>query len=279
MSALSSATSTRARSPSLSAGVTGAALLSDAVKSESDGSQRKASCRYGVGNGAGRRARSAGAGATSPTGRWAAPKGSRTVNVEPAPSWLSAVIVPPCKATSSLTSASPIPLPSVDRARVVSTRWNRSNSRGSSARGMPIPVSLTVTTASVSSRLTLTVMEPSKVNFSALESRLSTTFSHISRSRYTGSSSGGQSTANVKPARSTADRNTLASSAVTEGKSVGSKRACIRPAWMREKSSRVLTSLVSRKALRWMSSSSARACSSTPVALGRAVRRRVQGLV
>ena len=37
----------------------------------------------------------------------------------PTPSWLSAVMVPPCKPTSSLTNAKPIPLPSVDRARAV----------------------------------------------------------------------------------------------------------------------------------------------------------------
>ncbi len=48
-------------------------------------------------------------------------------------------------------------------------------------------------------------------------------------------------------------------------KSAGSKRACMRPAWMREKSSKVLTSLASRNPLRWMSSSSCRACSLTSV--------------
>ena len=40
----------------------------------------------------------------------------RTVTVVPAPSVLSAVMVPPCRPTSSLTSARPIPLPSVERA-------------------------------------------------------------------------------------------------------------------------------------------------------------------
>ena len=93
-------------------------------------------------------------------------------------------------------------------------------------------------------------MEPSKVNFNALESRLKTTFSHISRSRYTGWSSGGQSTVKVRPARSIAERKTLASSAVTDARSAGSNWACMRPAWMREKSSSVLTSLASRKPLR-----------------------------
>jgi hypothetical protein len=58
------------------------------------------------------------------------------------------------------------------------------------------------------------------------------------------------------PARTTADRKTLASSAVVAARSTGSKRASMRPAWMREKSSRVLTSRPSRCALRSMTSSS-----------------------
>ena len=38
----------------------------------------------------------------------------------------------------------------------------------------------------------------------------------------------------------------------------------MRPAWMREKSSKVLTSFAILRPLRWMSSNSVRACSSTP---------------
>ena len=75
-----------------------------------------------------------------------------------------------------------MPLPSEERARVFSMRWNRSNSRGISAAGTPTPVSVRVSTASSPRRATRTVIEPSKVNFRALESRLSTTFSHMSRS-------------------------------------------------------------------------------------------------
>jgi hypothetical protein len=118
----------------------------------------------------------------SATGRWADPNGNPTVKVVPAPAALSAVMVPPCSPTSSLTRASPIPLPSVDRALAFSMRWNRSNRRGISDSGMPVPVSATVITAPVAPAETRTVIEPSKVNFSALESRLSTTFSHMSRS-------------------------------------------------------------------------------------------------
>ena len=45
-----------------------------------------------------------------------------------------------------------------------------------------MPVSATVTTASPLFAMHPTEMDPSKVNFSALDSRLRTTFSHMSRS-------------------------------------------------------------------------------------------------
>ena len=61
------------------------------------------------------------AGDTS-AGRCAAPNGNRMTNVVPTPSTLSAVMVPPCSSTSSLTNAKPIPLPSLDRARALSMR-------------------------------------------------------------------------------------------------------------------------------------------------------------
>jgi hypothetical protein len=44
----------------------------------------------------------------------------------------------------------------------------------------------------------------------ALDRRFETTFSHMSRSMYTGSATGGHSTVNCKPACSIAERNTLA---------------------------------------------------------------------
>ena len=76
-----------------------------------------------------------------------------------------------------------MPLPSFERERVFSMRWNRSNNRGISPAGTPMPVSATVTTAWPPSARTAMRMEPSKVNFSALLSRFSTTFSHMPRSR------------------------------------------------------------------------------------------------
>ena len=61
-----------------------------------------------------------------------------------------------------------MPLPSLDRDRAFSMRWNRSNSRGISAAATPMPVSATVTTAWHLGGARRTRMVPSKVNFSAL---------------------------------------------------------------------------------------------------------------
>ncbi len=264
MSALSSAISTRARAAPV-AGGTGSSRPAS-PSSSSSGSHRSASCRYGsaadTGNGSAPRS-------AEPAGRRSVPKGRRTVRTVPSPSVLSAVMVPPCRPTSSFTSASPMPLPSFERARAFSMRWNRSNSRGSSSRGTPMPVSDTRSTACPPSARSVTPMEPSKVNFSALLSRLRTTFSHMSRSMWTGPGSAGQSTSKSRPARSTAERKTLASSAVTAARSTGSKRARIRPASMREKSSRVLTSLPMRSALRRMTSSSPPTLSPAPASCPR----------
>ena len=75
-------------------------------------------------------------------------------------------------------------------------------------------------------------------------------FSHISGSIYTGSESGGHAIVRLNPARSIAERNVDASSAVYADKSIGWKLASTRPASMREKSSSVLTSLSRRRLLR-----------------------------
>ncbi|CAM5399199.1 hypothetical protein STENM223S_04080 [Streptomyces tendae] len=224
MSALSSATSTRAGAAGDTCGapapVGAAGKVPEPLPEGSSGSQRSASSRYG----------SAAADTLVPAapetidsaGRCAVPKGRRTRKRVPRPSVLWAVIVPPCSETSSHTSARPIPLPSLERDRTFSMRWNRSNSRGSSASGTPIPVSATVTTAWPSSSPTPTRTEPSKVNFSALLRRFRTTFSHMPRSMYTGSGRGAQSTWKDRPARSNADRKRLASSVVAAARSTGS---------------------------------------------------------
>ncbi len=222
MSALSSATSTVAGTagPDAVAASSGALTSASAASPCPVGSQRRASCTYGaaVVDTAVEPATSDSASA----GRWAVPNGTRMVKRVPLPSALSAVMLPPCRPTSSCTRASPMPLPSLEREREFSMRWKRSNSRGISSGGTPTPVSATVTTASRPSARTATRIEPSKVNFSALLSRLRTTFSHMPWSRCTGSGSGGQSTSKSSPALSTAERNTLASSAVTAARSTGS---------------------------------------------------------
>jgi len=76
-----------------------------------------------------------------------------------------------------------MPLPSLDRDGTFSIRWNRSNRRGISAAADPdAGVRERAATACPSSSPSRTLTVPSKVNFSALLSRLKTTFSHISRS-------------------------------------------------------------------------------------------------
>ena len=124
---------------------------------------------------------------TRSRGRWSDPSGIVTANVVPVPTSLSAVIDPPCSLTSSCTSARPMPLPSCVRPRAFSTRWNRSNSLGISAAGMPVPVSRTRSSTAPPARRRATAIPPSRVNLKALDSRLRTTFSHIGRSTNTGS--------------------------------------------------------------------------------------------
>jgi hypothetical protein len=88
------------------------------------------------------------------------------------------------------------------------------------------------------------------VNLKAFERRFSTILSHISRSTYTGSASGGQSTSSCKPAACMAERKLDASSVVREESSVGVYDAFRRPASRREKSSSEFTSFSSRKLFR-----------------------------
>ena len=77
-----------------------------------------------------------------------------------------------------------------------------------------MPVSLTVSTAAPASSRSRTVMPPSKVNFSAFDTRFSTILAHWSRSTYGLTGSGGQSTVSVRPALPAADSNIAASSVV-----------------------------------------------------------------
>jgi hypothetical protein len=105
--------------------------------------------------------------------------------------------------------------------RAFSTRWKRSNKRGiSSGRDARARVRHAQLGRSVD--LAQRDLDPaSKVNLKALESRLSTTFSHISRSTKTAAERVAHSTSRRMPARSTAARKTPASSAVKAARSVG----------------------------------------------------------
>ena len=247
MSALSSATSTAlARSPS-SAG--------PASRHGSSSSHRTASVTKGSADRT--RPGSAAAGASCSAGRCAEPNGSRTVNVLPSPSRDAAEIVPPCSATSSRASASPMPEPSAERPRAPRTWWNRSNSSSRSAAGMPMPVSATSSTAVVA-----VAAQPD--GDAAVEGELERVGQQVEDDLLPALPvdphrlvQRRRRTVNARPARSTADRNMPASSAVSALRSVGANRACIRPACSREKSSRVFTSLPSRSPLRWATSSSA----------------------
>ncbi len=114
-----------------------------------------------------------------------------------------------------------------------------------------MPLSRTASRTCSSDSVSSTDTRPSKVNFNAFESRLRTIVSHIARSTNTGPESGATSTWNSSPARWNAERNELARSAVSCVRSVGSNEAAMRPASMREKSSRAFTSFSSRRPLRY----------------------------
>jgi hypothetical protein len=79
---------------------------------------------------------------------------------------------------------------------------------------MPLPVSCTASRTCWFSLVKRTVIPPARVNLKALETKLSTTFSHMSRSTYVRTSKAGASIVKVRLAFSTAERKTLASSAV-----------------------------------------------------------------
>ena len=158
MSALSSATRTRPRVLSVAgagrpAGASGVGS-SASVESAPSGSQRSASATKDSASGEGSRGSvvvssvdSAPAVEATISIRCARPNGIVTVIVVPTPGSLVAWTSPSCSPTSSRTSARPMPLPSPERAPGLSTRWKRSNRRGSSSAGTPTPVSSTCRTA------------------------------------------------------------------------------------------------------------------------------------
>lgn len=70
--------------------------------------------------------------------------GNHTTNRAPAPSRLATATLPPCNSTNCLTIASPRPVPSNLRARLLSIWLNALNSLFMLSFAMPIPVSLTL---------------------------------------------------------------------------------------------------------------------------------------
>ena len=118
-------------------------------------------------------------------GGGAVPNGMRDVNVVPRADLA-------LDANGAAVQLAPVPAPGRGRCRSLRTcgsrwpsmRWKRSNSRGSSAAGMPTPVSRTVSSARRRSGepRSSTAISPSKVNLKAFERRLRTIFSHMSRS-------------------------------------------------------------------------------------------------
>ena len=85
-------------------------------------------------------------------------------------------------------------------------------------------------------------------------------FLHMSRSTQTGSASGGQSTTSRSPVFSITARNSPTRPSVKVARSTGSYEVWTRPASIREKSSSVLTSRMSRSPLRCATTRSSRLC-------------------
>ena len=64
-------------------------------------------------------------------------------NIEPTPGSLVQVMSPPCATKTVRAIERPNPDPPISRERALSTRKNRSNTRGNASAGIPIPVSTT----------------------------------------------------------------------------------------------------------------------------------------
>ena len=101
--------------------------------------------------------------------------GSGTPNVLPSPTSLSTPICPPCSSTIRLHSVRPRPVPSSGSCARPPC-WKESKMRSWSAGGMPTPVSATAsTTRPASGAAETATVPPAGVNFTALDSRFSST--------------------------------------------------------------------------------------------------------
>src|SRR5262249_42969238 len=104
--------------------------------------------------------------------------GSHTRKVDPRPSSLSTVMLPPNTSRSRFTIWSPSPVPPDWRVAESSICRNGSNIASSASCGIPMPVSLTLNSTPALQFRAATVMLPALVNFTALPIRfLSTTLS------------------------------------------------------------------------------------------------------
>ena len=163
-------------------------------------------------------------------------------------------------ATSSCTSARPdARCPRGSALGRPATRWKRSKTCGSSSAGCRRPCRAPSAPLALPTGRSVTAISPSNVNLNAFDSRLRTIFSTC-RGRRRPARRAARSRRRARARRcSTAERNTLARSAVSCGE-VGRLVAALRrgPASMREKSSSVLTSLSSRRPFRCTTASGSR---------------------
>ena len=140
------------------------------------------------------------AGATSSASSVCEPAGrsTRSVKVEPRPSTLSTTSSPPIASASRRLMARPRPVPPYTRVVEASTWLNERNSRSSRSAGIPMPVSRTAKDSRLPTAETVTSTSPEAVNFTALLSRLTSTW----RSRVTSPTSTGGTPSSSEQARS-----------------------------------------------------------------------------
>src|SRR6266481_5141013 len=117
---------------------------------------------------------------------------------------LFSVTVPPCNSIMARTSGSPSPVPSCCRLSEESTCSNGLSTRSRSSAGIPIPVSAMIRTSPFlrSNRAESSMVPPGGVNFTELETRLSSTCLILRSSARNGGRSGGRHAS----ARQLADR-------------------------------------------------------------------------
>ena len=172
-------------------------------------------------------------------------EGSRNQNLEPSPQTLSTPMVPPISSISCLEMASPSPVPPKRRVVVESAWKNFSNRLARAGTGMPTPVSvMLIVTPPSASCVALMPTLPRSVNFSALLTRLSSTW----RTRAASPSSRfgqslGKSTSSRIPLATNCGRTRAATSSMLRRTSNGSRTGMSLPASIFETSRMSLMTL------------------------------------